>query len=137
MAYIAGHELRSIARANVLRSSVRNDEIGEAVEHRSRPLSRQKRTCPAARPTAALVESPGGISPPGAPRTVHDPLESHGSRCSAVAMAELPVSEEVRARLAGTRKPFPNSLRLVSHALELATRPANDIGIDPDQGRTQ
>src|SRR5215472_601248 len=31
------------------------------------------------------VESPGGISPPGAPRTVHDPLESHGSRCSTVA----------------------------------------------------
>jgi TPR repeat protein len=36
---------------------------------------------------ALFVESPGGISPPGAPRTVHDPLESHGSRCSAVAMA--------------------------------------------------
>jgi len=36
--------------------------------------------------TAESVESPGGISPPGAPRTVHDPLESHGSRCSAVAM---------------------------------------------------
>ena|SRR5580692_8959409 len=33
-----------------------------------------------------IVESPGGISPPGAPRTLHDPLESHGSRCSAVAM---------------------------------------------------
>src|SRR5215831_19063008 len=33
------------------------------------------------------VESPGGLSPPGAPRTVHDRLESHGSRCSAVAMA--------------------------------------------------
>src|SRR5215472_17299957 len=33
----------------------------------------------------SLVESPGGISPPGAPRTVRDPLESHGSRCSAVA----------------------------------------------------
>ena len=32
------------------------------------------------------VESPEGISPSGAPRTVHDPLESHGSRCSAVAM---------------------------------------------------
>jgi hypothetical protein len=32
------------------------------------------------------VESPGGISPPGAPRTVHDPLESQGSRCSAVAL---------------------------------------------------
>ena len=36
--------------------------------------------------TDAFVESPGGISPSGAPRTVHDPLESHGSRCSAVAM---------------------------------------------------
>ena len=34
----------------------------------------------------ANVESPEGLSPPGAPRTVHDPLESHGSRCSAVAM---------------------------------------------------
>jgi len=33
------------------------------------------------------VESPGGVSPPGAPRTVHDPLESHGSRCPAVSMA--------------------------------------------------
>jgi hypothetical protein len=30
------------------------------------------------------VESPGGISPPGAPRTVREPLDSHGSRCSAV-----------------------------------------------------
>jgi hypothetical protein len=36
--------------------------------------------------TSLVVESPGGISPPGAPRTVHDPLESHGSRCSTVAM---------------------------------------------------
>src|SRR6516225_4046431 len=37
--------------------------------------------------TDAIDESPEGISPPGAPRTVHDPLESHGSRCSAVAVA--------------------------------------------------
>ena len=36
--------------------------------------------------SVAIVELPGGISPSGAPRTVHDPLESHGSRCSAVAM---------------------------------------------------
>ena len=34
----------------------------------------------------ARVESPGRISPPGAHRTVHDPLESHGSRCSAAAV---------------------------------------------------
>ena len=32
----------------------------------------------------AKGESPGGISPPGAPRTVREPLDSHGSRCSAV-----------------------------------------------------
>src|SRR5215467_11491914 len=38
---------------------------------------------------SAVVGSPGGISPPGAPRTVHDPLESHGSRCSAVAIERL------------------------------------------------
>src|SRR5882672_6680190 len=31
-----------------------------------------------------LVESPGGISPPGAPKTVREPLDSHGSRCSTV-----------------------------------------------------
>ena len=39
------------------------------------------------------VESPGGISPPGAPRSVHEPLDSHGSRCSAASMAQLPMSE--------------------------------------------
>src|SRR5450756_2879972 len=33
---------------------------------------------------SAFVESPGGISPPGAPRSVREPLDSHGSRCSAV-----------------------------------------------------
>jgi hypothetical protein len=32
------------------------------------------------------VESRGGISPPRAPRTVREPLDSHGSRCSAVAV---------------------------------------------------
>jgi hypothetical protein len=35
---------------------------------------------------AESVESPGGISPPGAPKTVREPLDSHGSRCSAVSM---------------------------------------------------
>ena len=35
----------------------------------------------------ADVESPEGLSPPGAPKTVHDRLQSHGSRCSAVAVA--------------------------------------------------
>jgi hypothetical protein len=33
-----------------------------------------------------VVESRGGISPPRAPRHVREPLDSYGSRCSAVAM---------------------------------------------------
>src|ERR1700741_3084740 len=40
------------------------------------------------------VESPGGLSPPGGPRSVREPLDSYGSRCSAVSMTELPVGEE-------------------------------------------
>ena len=40
------------------------------------------------------VESPGGLPPPGAPRSVREPLNSYGSRCSAVSMAELPVGKE-------------------------------------------
>ena len=37
--------------------------------------------------SVVIVESPEGISPSGAPRTVREPLDSYGSRCSAVAMA--------------------------------------------------
>src|SRR5246127_1836064 len=44
--------------------------------------------------TPLSVESPGGLSPPGAPRSVREPLDSYGSRCSAVSMTELPVGEE-------------------------------------------
>ena len=33
------------------------------------------------------VEWPGGLSPPGSPRTVREPLDSYGSHCSAVSMA--------------------------------------------------
>src|SRR4029434_1505168 len=50
--------------------------------------------------TGKNVESPRGIAPPGAPKTVHDPLESHGSRCSAVAMAYHPVPKEMTIRTA-------------------------------------
>jgi Aldo/keto reductase family len=35
---------------------------------------------------SGFVESRGGISPPRAPRHVREPLDSYGSRCSAVAM---------------------------------------------------
>jgi len=71
------------------------ESIPDLLVHRDRctakVLGRSPGIAEIDRPTSiaegdAHVESPGGISPPGAPRTVHDPLESHGSRCSAVAM---------------------------------------------------
>jgi len=45
-------------------------------------------------PFEDVVESPRGLSPLGAPRSVREPLGSYGSRCSAVSMTELPVGEE-------------------------------------------
>src|SRR5262249_41838750 len=53
---------------------------------RTRPMLHQRKKALVNQAPSTHAESPGGISPPGAPRTVHDPLESHGSRCSAVAM---------------------------------------------------
>ena len=37
-------------------------------------------------PRLLPVEWPGGLSPPGSPRTVREPLDSYGSHCPAVAM---------------------------------------------------
>ena len=48
------------------------------------PLLPQEPTFGGAPNTSASDESPGGISPPGAPKTVREPLDSHGSRCSTV-----------------------------------------------------
>jgi hypothetical protein len=52
----------------------------------ARPLPKEMLPLVQVSRRTAFVESPGGVSPPGAPRTVHDPLESHGSRCPAVSM---------------------------------------------------
>ena len=87
--------------------------------------------------TDANDESPGGLSPPGAPRTVREPLDSYGSRCSTVAMTELPVSEEGRICTAKPVKPISRPFGLVTQPFELTARPADDIDIDPLQGRTQ
>src|SRR6202011_338391 len=58
------------------------------------PQLKVDRLCSVVDGTADFVESPGGLSPPGAPRSVREPLDSYGSRCSAVSMAELPVGKE-------------------------------------------
>ena len=39
--------------------------------------------------TRKIVESPRGVAPLGAPRSVREPLDSYGSRCSAVSKACL------------------------------------------------
>jgi hypothetical protein len=72
------------------------------------------------------VESPGGISPPGAPRSVHEPLDSHGSRCSAASMAQLPMSEERRICAAKPIKPVARSFGLATQPLKFAARPADE-----------
>ena len=76
------------------------------------------------------VEWPGGISPPGSPRTVREPLDSHGSRCSAVAMTQLPVGEQIWIGAAKPVEPISRSFGFATQPLELAARPANDIVID-------
>ena len=50
------------------------------------PAASLRKTMRNLRLQCEIGESPGGISPPGAPRTVREPLDSHGSRCSAVEM---------------------------------------------------
>src|SRR6516164_935373 len=87
--------------------------------------------------TSLHVESPRGLSPPGAPRSVREPLDSYGSRCSAVSMTERPVGKERWIYPAEPIKPVSCPLGLATQPLELAARPADDIEIDPLQGRTQ
>jgi hypothetical protein len=51
---------------------------------------------------ALFDESPGGISPPGAPRTVHEPLDSHGWRHPSLRSALL----SLRPRALGAKHPL-------------------------------
>ena len=47
------------------------------------------------------------------------------------------MSEELRLVATDAIKPCPHSLRLMAHPLEFAACPLDDIGVDPDEGRTQ
>ena len=64
-----------------------------------------------------IVDKPGGVSPPGSPGTLHEPLDSHGSRCLAVAMTQRPVSEELRCRPAQPVEPVSRPLGLMDHQI--------------------
>ena len=61
---------------------------------RRSPNRAHSRRLASAAGTAPYVEAAGEVSPPGAPRSVREPLDSYGSRCAAVSMTELPVGEE-------------------------------------------
>src|ERR1700680_2744423 len=82
-------------------------------------------------------ESRGGVSPPRAPRTVHEPLDSHGSRCSAADIVELPMGKERWVGTANPYQPFSCSLGPPAQALELPSRPADQVGIDTQQRWSQ
>src|ERR1700731_1419814 len=82
-------------------------------------------------------ESRGGISPPRAPKTVREPLDSHGFRCSASDIEEPPMSKEGWIGAANPGQPFSRSFGTFAQALELPARPADQVVIDAQQSRSQ
>ena len=55
-------------------------------------------------------ESRGGVSPPRAPKTVREPLDSHGFRCPAADIEEPPMREEGGAGTTNPGQPISRSL---------------------------
>ncbi len=84
---------------------------------------------------SACVESRGGISPPRAPRTVHEPLNSHGSRCSAVAIHKAPVGKERWIGSANPSQPGSRPFWPPRQPLELPACPADQVGVYATQSR--
>src|SRR5262245_47007354 len=82
-------------------------------------------------------ESRGGISPPRAPKTVREPLDSHGFRCSAADIEEAPMGEEYGVGSSNSDQPFSCSLGSPAQALVLPTCPADQVGIDAQQRWSQ
>ena len=74
-------------------------------------------------------ESPGGISPPGAPRTVLEPLGSHGSRCSAVDVQHAPMCEQSRVCAVYPSQPVSRALWSWAQTFVLVPRPADQVSI--------
>ena len=74
-------------------------------------------------------ESPGGISPPGAPRTVLEPLGSHGSRCSAVDVQHAPMCEQSRVCTVYPSQPVSRAFWPRTQTFVLVPRPADQVGI--------
>jgi hypothetical protein len=60
-------------------------------------------------------------------------LDSHGSRCLAADIVELPMGKERWVGTANPSQPFSCSLGPPAQALELPSRPADQVGIDTQQ----
>jgi hypothetical protein len=72
-------------------------ENPEPEQSKARPLEERRARPPGERQAGdAESESRGGVSPPRAPRTVREPLDSYGSQCSALAMQKRPVGKQTR-----------------------------------------
>jgi hypothetical protein len=77
---------------------------------------------------SAVGESRGGVSPPRAPKTVRESLDSHGFRCSTADIEEPPVGKEHGFGATNPSQPLSCSLGLTAQALELPSRPADQVG---------
>src|SRR5262245_21538938 len=86
--------------------------------------------CVATAATAVIGESRGGLSPPRAPKTVHEPLDSHGFRRSAADIQEEPMREERWIGMTNPGQPFSCSPASPAQAFELPLRPADQVGVD-------
>src|SRR6266566_1977101 len=90
------------------------------------------------RPPPLQGESPGGISPPGARRTVREPLDSYGSHCPAVRPeTEPPVDEEVRLASRDVRQHPPSPHLVASQPLVLPPSPTNQVFVERPESRMQ
>src|SRR3977135_3288341 len=103
----------------------------------ARPPRPQAATITGRLRSSGLGESRGGISPPRAPKTVREPLDSHGFRCSASDIQEPPMSKEGRIGPAYPGQPISRAFGLSAQALELPARPVDQVVIDTPQSRSQ
>src|SRR6516165_2768925 len=78
-------------------------------------------------------ESREGVSPPRAPKTVREPLDSHGFRCSAADIEEPPVGKERWSGATNPSQPLSCSPGTTAQTLELLSRPADQVGINTQQ----
>src|SRR5450759_4687658 len=70
-------------------------------------------------------ESRGGLSPPRAPKTVREPLNSHGFRCSAADIEDPPMGKERWSDATNPRQPLFCSPGTTAQTFELPSRPAD------------